>query len=132
MFLSFQSMNQKFENLNIANISGNGTQWIFLSSQNISFNNLSMTMVSINGTSILELLLSSSMIINNSIITDFHPTFIYSSFSNLKVDNCSFLSTNNKKEENSVAIFLENYNAFKITNSRFDSLNNENNGPVNL
>ena len=87
-------------------------------------------MIRINSTSIIQLL-SSSMSIFNSEIADFSTKFIYSSFSTLEVDNCYFHDSSIGNYD-IVAIYLENYNFFKISNNKFDTLSNENNGPVNI
>ena len=89
-------------------------------------------MLRVDATSIIELL-SSCMNILNSEMADFYPEFIYSSLSNLVVDNCFFYDSYTQDKTKSfqiVAIFLENYNSFSITHTLFDSLTNEIEGPV--
>ena len=134
MLLSFQSGIQIFENFSIVNIIGFGVQWIFLYSNDILFYNMSMKMVRVDATSIVELL-SSKMNILNSEMAYFYPEFIYSSLSNLVVDNCFFHDSyyqDKTKNFQIIAIFIENFNSFIISNTRFDSITNEINGPVNL
>ena len=134
MLLSFQSGIQIFENFSIVNIIGFGVQWIFLYSNDILFYNMSMKMVRVDATSIVELL-SSKMNILNSEMAYFYPEFIYSSLSNLVVDNCFFHDSyyqDKTKNFQIIAIFIENFNSFIISNTRFDSITNEINGPVNF
>ena len=93
-----------------------------------------MITVRINATNIIQLL-SSSMSIYNSEIGDFSATFLYSSLSNLTVDNCSFHDSynenQNSKSSEIIVLYLENFNSFKITNNQFHTLANDATGPVN-
>ena len=132
LFLSFQSGIQNFINFTVVNIFGSGIQWIFLYSRKILFYNMSLIRLKVDTTSIIELL-SSNMNILNSEMAYFYPEFLYSSLSNLVVDNCLFhdsYSQDKTKSFQIVAIFLENYNSFSITHTQFDSLTNDIEGPV--
>ena len=134
MILSFQSQNQRFNLFTISNIIGSDIQWIFLYSDNILFTNMFIIQVKVDASSIIELL-SSSMNIYNSEFAYFFPGFIYGSLSNLIVQNCYFHDSYTQDITTSfqiIAIFLENYNTFSITNTIFDSIINEIYGPVIL
>ena len=134
MILSFQSRNQSFKNFTISNIIGSEIQWIFLYSENILFSKMFLINVKVYASSIIELLFS-SMSIFSSEISYFYPEFLYSSLSNLLVQNCFFHDSyiqDKTKSFQVIAIFLENYNSFFIANTVFDSLTNEIYGPVNF
>ena len=132
MFLSFQSSIQNFQNIIMDDIVGNGNLWNFLYSKNISFDNISIINMKTIFTSIIVLSYS-TMKMSNSKIEDFYPIFLYSSYSNLFVENSSFCNSFNQFKNKGleiIAIYLENDNSFKINNNKFDSLANNNFGSV--
>ena len=75
--------------------------------------------------------LQSNISFSDMMFIEFYPQLIYASYSSITLDNCSFSDSYEKKGDFEIsAIFLEYNNTFRITNCKFESLQNNYNGAV--
>ena len=118
-----------FENTDIENVLGSNNLIIIMFSTKY-WNNFIIQNVKTFSKYIMHVFFS-SFLWNNSIVSDFYPVFLFSTYGNLKISNIVF---QNSKETFGIfeltAISLEQNNTFSIFNSSFLFLKNNLYGPV--
>ena len=120
-----------FNEIVILNVSGSANL-ITVTDSFMNIQSGQFQMVRTDSSYILQFLNSES-VLSNSNFSQFYPTLIYSSISSMNISDCFFGFSYEKLGFLDVcAIYFEFNISFRISNSKFNSLSNNDQGSVNI